>query len=199
MGKSMDLLKMAQDVDDVLDKLVIYHLLPEEFEEAEADWAHEGQFFPKDNTRGDDTDTREDARPAAAEPPDRSDVTGALRFDHRGHLRGAGVTASLALSEEGCAFNLSIQKEVSACHTQSSATSDRPVARCPVANSVRQASPIEEKVHRAGTAADFRLAMTSSMSLISRAPAFLALHQIIPRRRNSSYIVAFEAGHPASG
>ncbi|MBB4440191.1 MULTISPECIES: hypothetical protein [Rhizobium] len=58
MGKSMDLLKMAQDVDDVLDKLVIYHLLPEEFEEAEADWAHEGQFFPKDETSGDDTDTR---------------------------------------------------------------------------------------------------------------------------------------------
>ncbi|TCU13882.1 hypothetical protein [Rhizobium laguerreae] len=49
MGKSMDLLGMAQDVDDVLDKLAVYHLSPEELEEAEAAWAHEGQFFPTAN------------------------------------------------------------------------------------------------------------------------------------------------------
>ncbi|TBC54717.1 hypothetical protein ELH27_34860 [Rhizobium leguminosarum] len=48
MGKTMDLLGMARDVDDVLDKLVVYHLSPEEMQEAEAAWAHEGQFFPKD-------------------------------------------------------------------------------------------------------------------------------------------------------
>ncbi len=58
MGKTMDLLGMAQDVDDVLDKLVIYHLSPEELEEAQAEWAHEGQFFPKDDISGDDTDSR---------------------------------------------------------------------------------------------------------------------------------------------
>ncbi|MGO7400325.1 hypothetical protein ACCS88_21075 [Rhizobium ruizarguesonis] len=46
MGKTMDLLGMARDVDDVLDKLVAYHLSPEELEEAEADWAHESQFYP---------------------------------------------------------------------------------------------------------------------------------------------------------
>ncbi|MGW9947334.1 hypothetical protein J2W92_002671 [Rhizobium leguminosarum] len=57
MGKSMDLLGMAQDVDDVLDKLVIYDLSPEELEEAEAEWAHEGQFYPKDDISGDDTDS----------------------------------------------------------------------------------------------------------------------------------------------
>ncbi|NKM28270.1 hypothetical protein [Rhizobium laguerreae] len=49
MGKSMDLLGMAQDVDDVLDKLAVYHLSPEELEKAEAAWAHEGQFFPTAN------------------------------------------------------------------------------------------------------------------------------------------------------
>ncbi|MBY5721251.1 hypothetical protein HFO33_32650 [Rhizobium leguminosarum] len=53
MGKSMDLLGMAQDVDDVLDKLVVYHLSPEELEEAEAAWAHEGHFFPTDDIIGD--------------------------------------------------------------------------------------------------------------------------------------------------
>ncbi|MCV9945024.1 MULTISPECIES: hypothetical protein [unclassified Rhizobium] len=58
MGKSMDLLGMAQDVDDVLDKLVSYHLSPEELKEAEADWAHEGQFFSKDDISGDETDSR---------------------------------------------------------------------------------------------------------------------------------------------
>ncbi|MGO7847592.1 hypothetical protein ACC671_10935 [Rhizobium ruizarguesonis] len=58
MGKTMDLLGMARDVDDVLDKLVVYHLSPEELEEAEAEWAHEGQFFPKDDISGDDTDSR---------------------------------------------------------------------------------------------------------------------------------------------
>ncbi|MBY3168153.1 hypothetical protein [Rhizobium laguerreae] len=47
MGKTMDLLGMAQDVDDVLDKLVIYHLSPDELEEAEAEWAHESQFYAK--------------------------------------------------------------------------------------------------------------------------------------------------------
>ncbi|MGO4117435.1 hypothetical protein ACCS70_26065 [Rhizobium ruizarguesonis] len=47
LGKSMDLLRMAQDVEDVLDKLVIRYLSPEELEEAEADWAHESQFYPK--------------------------------------------------------------------------------------------------------------------------------------------------------
>ncbi|MBY5608734.1 hypothetical protein [Rhizobium leguminosarum] len=47
MGKTMDLLGMAQDVDDVLDMLVIYHLSPEELEEAEAEWAHEAQFYAK--------------------------------------------------------------------------------------------------------------------------------------------------------
>ncbi|MGO7265361.1 hypothetical protein ACC848_05695 [Rhizobium johnstonii] len=58
MGKTMDLVGMARDVDDVLDKLVVYHLSPEELEEAEAEWAHEGQFFPKDDIIGDDTDSR---------------------------------------------------------------------------------------------------------------------------------------------
>ncbi|NKM65299.1 hypothetical protein GFL58_30760 [Rhizobium leguminosarum bv. viciae] len=57
MGKTMDLLGMAQDVDDVLDKFVIYHLSPDELEEAEAEWAHEGQFIPK-NAIGDDKDAR---------------------------------------------------------------------------------------------------------------------------------------------
>ncbi|TAU59875.1 hypothetical protein ELI45_31105 (plasmid) [Rhizobium ruizarguesonis] len=33
---------MAEDVDDVLEKLVIYHLSAEEQKEAEAEWAHEG-------------------------------------------------------------------------------------------------------------------------------------------------------------
>ncbi|MBY5779427.1 hypothetical protein HFN59_20310 [Rhizobium leguminosarum] len=47
MGKSMDLLGMARDVDEVLEKLVIYHLSPEELEEAEAEWAHEAQFYAK--------------------------------------------------------------------------------------------------------------------------------------------------------
>ncbi len=56
MGKTMDLLGMARDVDDVLDKLVVYHLSPEELEETEAEWAHEGQFFPKGDISGDDTD-----------------------------------------------------------------------------------------------------------------------------------------------
>jgi hypothetical protein len=45
MGKSTDLLRMDLDVEDVLDKLVIYHLSPQEIEETEAEWAHEGQFF----------------------------------------------------------------------------------------------------------------------------------------------------------
>ncbi|TAV40924.1 hypothetical protein [Rhizobium leguminosarum] len=43
MGKSMDLLGMARDVDEVLEKLVICHLSPEELEEA----AHEAQFYAK--------------------------------------------------------------------------------------------------------------------------------------------------------
>ncbi|MBB4344522.1 hypothetical protein [Rhizobium leguminosarum] len=47
MGKSMDLLGMARDVDEVLEKLVIYHLSPEELEEAETEWAHESQFYAK--------------------------------------------------------------------------------------------------------------------------------------------------------
>ncbi|TAY75169.1 hypothetical protein ELH84_15505 [Rhizobium ruizarguesonis] len=38
---------MARDVDDVLVRLVICHLSPEELEEAEADWTHESQFMPK--------------------------------------------------------------------------------------------------------------------------------------------------------
>ncbi|MBB3297344.1 hypothetical protein FHT80_000040 [Rhizobium sp. BK226] len=58
MGKTMDLLGMARDVDDVLDKLVIYHFSSEELEEAEAEWAHEGQFLPKDDISGDDTGSR---------------------------------------------------------------------------------------------------------------------------------------------
>ncbi|ACS60036.1 hypothetical protein Rleg_7017 (plasmid) [Rhizobium leguminosarum bv. trifolii WSM1325] len=41
MGKSMDLLGMARDVDEVLEKLVIYHLSPEELEAAETEWAHD--------------------------------------------------------------------------------------------------------------------------------------------------------------
>ncbi|MBB4509685.1 MULTISPECIES: hypothetical protein [Rhizobium] len=47
MGQSMDFLGMARDVDEVLEKLVIYHLSPEELEEAEADWTHESQFYAK--------------------------------------------------------------------------------------------------------------------------------------------------------
>ncbi|MGM5056107.1 hypothetical protein ACD589_15670 [Rhizobium sp. 814_E9_N1_1] len=47
MGKSMDLLGMARDVDEVLEKLVICHLSPEELEEAEAEWAYEAQFYAK--------------------------------------------------------------------------------------------------------------------------------------------------------
>ncbi|MGO8021244.1 hypothetical protein ELI55_26895 (plasmid) [Rhizobium ruizarguesonis] len=54
MGKTMDLLGMARDVDDVLDKLVIYHLSPDELEEAEAEWAHESQCCPTDDITGDD-------------------------------------------------------------------------------------------------------------------------------------------------
>ncbi|TAV50208.1 hypothetical protein ELI30_18760 [Rhizobium leguminosarum] len=54
MGKTMDLLGMARDVDDVLDKLVIYHLSPDELEEAEAEWAHESQCYPTDDITGDD-------------------------------------------------------------------------------------------------------------------------------------------------
>lgn len=59
MGKTTDLLGMAQDVDDVLDKLVTYHFSLEEVEEAEAAWTHEGQFFPTDDISGDDTDSRQ--------------------------------------------------------------------------------------------------------------------------------------------
>ncbi|MCW1414170.1 hypothetical protein OLZ29_39020, partial [Rhizobium sp. 1AS13] len=47
MGKSMDLLGMARDVDEVLEKLVIYHLSPEELEAAETEWAHESRFYAK--------------------------------------------------------------------------------------------------------------------------------------------------------
>ncbi|MBY5325241.1 hypothetical protein [Rhizobium leguminosarum] len=47
MGKSMDLLGMARDVDEVLEKLVIYHLSPEELEEAETEWTRESQFYAK--------------------------------------------------------------------------------------------------------------------------------------------------------
>lgn len=39
----------------------------------------------------------EGARPAASERPDRCDVRGALWFDHRDHVRGAGVPANAAL------------------------------------------------------------------------------------------------------
>lgn len=45
MGKSTDLLRMDQDLDGVLDKLVIYHSSPHEIEETEADRAHEAQLF----------------------------------------------------------------------------------------------------------------------------------------------------------
>ncbi|MBX5206821.1 hypothetical protein [Rhizobium sp. NZLR11] len=58
MGKSTDLLRMDQDVEEVLDKLVVYHLSPNEIEEAEADWAHEAEFFANEGTDpgiGDDT------------------------------------------------------------------------------------------------------------------------------------------------
>lgn len=44
MGKSMDLIHMDQDVADVLDKIIVVQLSPEEAEEAEADWDHESQF-----------------------------------------------------------------------------------------------------------------------------------------------------------
>ncbi|ASS56439.1 hypothetical protein [Rhizobium leguminosarum] len=50
MGKTIGLLRMFQDVDDVLGKLVTRHLSPEEVEEAEAEWAHESQFYL--NTEG---------------------------------------------------------------------------------------------------------------------------------------------------
>jgi len=46
MGKSMDLIRMDQEVNQVLDKLVVVQLSPEEAEEAEADWDHESQFYP---------------------------------------------------------------------------------------------------------------------------------------------------------
>ncbi|MDE8762591.1 hypothetical protein PZB21_25805 [Rhizobium sp. CBK13] len=46
MGKSIDLIHMNQDVADVLDKLIVVQLSPEEAEEAEADWGHESQFYP---------------------------------------------------------------------------------------------------------------------------------------------------------
>ncbi len=58
MGKSMDLLGMAEDVDDVLEKLVIYRLAAEEQEEAEAEWADEGQFYPADDITGADMGSR---------------------------------------------------------------------------------------------------------------------------------------------
>ncbi|MDR6667948.1 hypothetical protein [Rhizobium sp. 1399] len=45
MGKSMDLIRMDQEVDQVLDKLIVLQLSPEEAEEAEADWDHESQFY----------------------------------------------------------------------------------------------------------------------------------------------------------
>lgn len=45
MGKSMDLIRMDQEVDQVLDKVVVFQLSPEEAEEAEADWYHESQFY----------------------------------------------------------------------------------------------------------------------------------------------------------
>ncbi|WSH19079.1 hypothetical protein U8Q07_15050 [Rhizobium ruizarguesonis] len=45
MGKTMGLLRMFQDVDGVLDKIVVYHLSPEEQEDADAEWAHEAGFF----------------------------------------------------------------------------------------------------------------------------------------------------------
>ncbi|MGO7830632.1 hypothetical protein ACC690_39150, partial [Rhizobium johnstonii] len=47
MGKSMDLLGMARDVEEVLEKLVIYHLYPEELEEEETEWTRESQFYEK--------------------------------------------------------------------------------------------------------------------------------------------------------
>jgi hypothetical protein len=46
MGKSIDLIHMDQDVADVLDKLIVVQLSPEEAEEAEADWYDEFQFRP---------------------------------------------------------------------------------------------------------------------------------------------------------
>lgn len=45
MGKSMDLIRMDQEVDQVLDKLIVLQLSPQEAEEAEADWYHESQFY----------------------------------------------------------------------------------------------------------------------------------------------------------
>ena len=45
MGKSTDLIHMDQDVADVLEKLIVVQLSPEEAEEAEADWYHESQFY----------------------------------------------------------------------------------------------------------------------------------------------------------
>lgn len=45
MGKSTDLIHMDQDVADVLDKVIVVQLSPEEAEEAEADWVHESQFY----------------------------------------------------------------------------------------------------------------------------------------------------------
>ena len=53
MGESID-----QDVDEVLDKLVICHLSPQQIEEAEADCAHEDQFLRRNASIGDDTDPR---------------------------------------------------------------------------------------------------------------------------------------------
>ncbi|NEI65021.1 hypothetical protein [Rhizobium leguminosarum] len=64
MGKSMDLLRMGQDGEDVLDKIIIVQLSQEEKEEAEADWAHESQFYseieagPPNIIRRDDTGSR---------------------------------------------------------------------------------------------------------------------------------------------
>ncbi|ANL37147.1 hypothetical protein PYR71_29100 [Rhizobium sp. MC63] len=37
LGKSTDLLRMDQDLEYVVEKLVIYHLSPQEIEEAEAE------------------------------------------------------------------------------------------------------------------------------------------------------------------
>lgn len=52
MGKSLDLIKMDQEVSDVLDKLIDVHLSAEEVEQAEADWAHESQFFVASHLAG---------------------------------------------------------------------------------------------------------------------------------------------------
>lgn len=59
MGKSMDLIHMDQAVEEVLDKLVIFQLSPEEVEEAQADWDHESQFYQAVE-RGDVNITRRD-------------------------------------------------------------------------------------------------------------------------------------------